>query len=111
MANIITALIVAHALLVLLILVISSLPLYFAVKLVGGTTGIVKVILISLILSFASFSAFRFLNMFAGIFMLVATLFVYSLAFRISLLRSFIAWILQNIFVIVAILLSLAFLV
>lgn len=101
----ITALIAAHTLLVIIALVISALPLYFAVKLVGGEAGIVKIILISLLLSFASFGATRFIGIFAGIFMLIATLFVYNLAFKISFLKAFIAWLLQYVFVLVAILL------
>lgn len=99
----IAALIAAHTLLVIIALIISALPLYFAVKLVGGEAGIVKIILISLLLSFASFGAARFIGIFAGIFILIATLFVYKLAFKISFLKAFIAWILQYIFVFIAI--------
>jgi len=95
----IAALIAAHSLLVIITLIISALPLYFAVKLVKGEAGIVKIILISLLLSFASVGAARFIGIFAGIFMLIATLFVYKLAFKISLLRAFIAWVLQYVFV------------
>lgn len=99
----IPALIAAHTLLVIIALIISALPLYFAVKLVGGEAGIVKIILISLLLSFASVGATRFIGIFAGIFMLVATLFIYKLAFKISFLRAFIAWVLQYVFVLIAI--------
>ena len=98
----VTALIAAHTLVVILVLIISALPLYFAVKLVKGEAGIVKIILLSLLLSFASVGAARFIGIFAGIFMLVATLFVYKLAFKISLLRAFIAWVLQYVFVLIA---------
>ena len=101
------ALITAHTLLIIITLIISSLPLYLAVKFVKGEAGIVKIIMISLILSFSSMGAARFIGIFAGIFMLAATLFVYKLAFRISLLKSFIAWILQYIFVFIAIVFSL----
>lgn len=99
----IAALIAAHALLIILTLVISALPLYFAVKLVGGEAGIVKVILINLLLSFASVGAIHFISIFAGIFMLIATLFLYKIAFKLSFLRAFIAWFLQYVFVLIAI--------
>ncbi len=103
----ITALLIGHALIVILALIISALPLYFAVKLVGGEAGIVKIILISLLLSFASFGAARFIGIFAGIFMLIATLLVYKLAFKISFLKAFIAWILQYVFVFIAVMVAL----
>lgn len=93
----------AHILLVIVTLVISALPLYFAVRLVGGEAGIVRVILISLILSFASIGAASFIGIFAGLFMLIATLFVYKIAFKVSILRAFIAWLLQYVFVFIAI--------
>lgn len=99
----IAAIIAAHTLLVLFVLVLSALPLYFAVKLIGGEAGIVRIILMSLILSFASFGAANFIGVFAGVFMMFATLFVYTVAFRISFLKAFIAWILQYVFVFIAI--------
>lgn len=95
--------IAAHTLLVIAALVISALPLYFAVRLVGGEAGIVRIILISLILSFASVGAARFIGIFAGLFMLIATLFVYKIAFKISFLRAFIVWVLQYVFVFIAV--------
>lgn len=106
----IVALIAAHTLLVILVLVISALPLYFAVKLVGGEAGIVKIILVSLILSFASVGAARFIGILAGLFMLFATLFIYKIAFKISIFRAFLAWVLQYVFVFLAIFIVLMFL-
>lgn len=99
----ITALIGANTLLVIITLILSALPLYFAVKLVGGHAGIVKIILMSLLLSFASMGATFFIGVFAGLFMLIATLFVYQLAFKISLIKAFMAWVLQYVFVFIAI--------
>ncbi|MBW2974964.1 hypothetical protein KY366_04570 [Candidatus Woesearchaeota archaeon] len=99
----IAALITANILLVIAALIISALPLYFAVKLVGGETGIVRIILISLMLSFASVVAAQLIDIFAGLFMLFATLFVYKIAFKISFFRAVIAWILQYVFVFIAV--------
>src|SRR3989339_1462294 len=100
----IAAIIAAHTLLVIIALILSALPLYFAVKLVGGEAGIVKVILIGLLLSLASFGAANFIGNFAGIFMLIITLFIYQIAFKISLIKAFIAWIMQYVFVFLAVL-------
>ena len=97
------ALIAANALLVIIVMIVSALPLYLAVKFVGGEAGIVKIILMSLVLSFASLGAARFIGLFAGLVMLIGTLIVYKLAFKISLLKAFIAWVLQYVFVFVAV--------
>ena len=88
---------------VLVSIVLSAIPLYIVVKLVKGETGFVKVILIGLILSLASAGAYNFIGMFAGIAMLIFTLFAYKIAFKITLMKAFIVWILQYVFVAVAI--------
>lgn len=97
------ALIAANALLVIIVLILSAIPLYLAVKFVGGEAGIVKIILMSLILSFASLGAASFIGVYAGLVMWIGTLFVYQIAFKISLLKAFIAWVLQYVFVIIAV--------
>jgi len=86
---------------VLAVLVISALPLYFAVKLVGGEAGLLKVILIGLLLSLASAGATRFISMLAGVIMILLTFFAYKVAFKLGWIRAFIAWILQYIFILV----------
>ena len=95
-------LIAANIVVIIGVLVVSALPLYFAVKFVGGEAGIVKVILIGLLLSLASIGAYHFIGIFAGMFMLIATLLVYKIAFRLSFLKAFIAWVLQYVFVVLA---------
>jgi hypothetical protein len=97
----------SHLVLIIAALVISALPLYFALKLVGGQGGIFRILVLSLLLSFASIGAARFIGIFAGLFMLFATLFVYSLAFKISIFRAFIAWVLQYVFVFLAVFIAL----
>ena len=106
----IAAILAANMLIVIITLIISALPLYFAVKFVKGEAGIVKIILVGLVLSFISIGAARFIGIFAGFFMLLGTLFVYSIAFKISLFRAFLAWVLQYLFVFIAVALTLFFL-
>lgn len=101
------AVLAANMLIVIIALIISALPLYFAVKFVKGEAGIVKIILVGLVLSFISVGAARFIGVFAGLFMLLGTLFVYSLAFKISIFKAFLAWVLQYVFVFVAVLIVL----
>jgi|TARA_B100002003_G_C13885651_1_gene432134 hypothetical protein len=101
----IISLISANALLVIIVLIISALPLYLAVNFVGGEAGKVKILLISLVLSFASLGATRFIGLVAGLVMLIGTLVVYKLAFKISLLKAFMVWVLQYVFVFIAVVL------
>jgi hypothetical protein len=101
----IISLIAANALLVIIVLILSALPLYLAVKFVGGEAGKVKILLVSLVLSFASLGATRFIGIFAGLVMLIGTLIVYKLAFKISLLKAFMVWVLQYVFVFIAVVL------
>jgi len=106
----IVTIIAANMLIILIVLILSALPLYFAVKLVGGETGLIKIIAISLLLSLASAAATHFIGIYAGILMLAFTLFIYKLAFKISLLKAFIAWLMQYVFVVVAIITAVYFL-
>jgi len=106
----IAAILAANMLIVAIALILSALPLYLAVKFVKGEAGIIKIILVGLLLSFASVGAARFIGVFAGLFMLIGTLFVYSIAFKISLFRAFLAWVLQYVFVFIAVAITLFFL-
>ena len=105
----IISLISANALLVIIVLILSALPLYLAVNFVGGEAGKVKILLISLVLSFASLGATRFIGMFAGLFMLIGTLIMYKLAFKISLMKAFLVWALQYVFVFIAVVIVMFF--
>ena len=97
----IETIIAANIPLIIAVLFISIFPLYFAVKSVGGTTGIIRGLFIGLFLSFASLGAAHFIDIIAGVFMLLATLIAYKIAFRISFAKAFMVWILQYIFVVI----------
>lgn len=97
-------LLLAHSLILMIAIVISALPLYISIKLVGGEGGLIRIVMISIILSFASLGAARFIGLFAGIFMVIATVFVYMVAFRLSLIRVILVWLLQYLFVLLAVL-------
>ncbi len=105
----IAAILAAHMLIIILALIVSAIPLYLAIKFVKGEAGIVKIIMVGILLSFASVGAARFIGVFAGLFMLIGTLFVYQIAFKISLFRAFLAWVLQYLFVFIIVSISLFF--
>ena len=74
---------------IVLLLVISSLPLYFAVKFLGGKATILKVIFVNL-----------FVGIISGVLSIpllgfILLLFIYKKFFELSWLNAFFAWILQ----------------
>ena len=87
-------------LVVVAILIISALPLYFAVKFLGGKATIFKVLMVNLIIGVIGAT----LDMPVVGFILL--LFVYKKVFKMSWLSALLAWILQ--FVVAGALLFLA---
>lgn len=82
------------------ILIISALPLYFAVKMLGGEASVLKVLLVNLIAGIIGVVVNSHLVAF------LMLIFVYKMMFRLSWIGAFIAWVLQ--FVIAALLVALA---
>ena len=74
---------------VVAILIISALPLYFAVKFLGGKATIFKVLMVNLIVGVIGAA----LDM--PVIGFVLLLFVYKEVFKMSWLSAFLAWILQ----------------
>ncbi|MBW6461927.1 MAG: hypothetical protein K0B07_02680 [DPANN group archaeon] len=72
-----------------LILVLASLPLYFAVKFLGGEVTILKVILLNFIVAIIS----GLLSI--PLLGFILLLFIYKKFFELSWLNAFLAWILQ----------------
>jgi len=89
----------------LIILVISSIPLYVAVRLLGGKTSLFKVIMVNIVAGIvisalkAAYSSFIW-----SILVFLTLLYIYKEMFRIGWLRSFFAWLMQ--FVIFAAIMS-----
>ncbi|MFH1126684.1 MAG: hypothetical protein ABIG84_04335 [archaeon] len=81
-----------------LIILISALPLYFAVKLLGGEATIFKVLMVNLI---AAIVGAVFKLPLIGFLLL---LFIYKEVFKLSWFGAFAAWILQ--FVVAAVLVA-----
>lgn len=86
------------------ILIISAIPLNVAVKMLGGKSSIVKVLLVYLMVSLFIMLIEYFIGQgfFASIVVFIGMLFFYKHMFKMGWLRSFLAWIAQ--FVIIAIL-------
>jgi len=90
-----------------IIIVLSAVPLYLAVKFLGGRATILKVIIVNIIAGIAV-PAVKFLvglylvgkGTYAGIIAFLFMLLVYKIFFRLGWIRAFLAWILQ--FVVIA---------
>ncbi len=83
-------------------IIISALPLYLAVKALGGKTSILKTFLINIIGGLAVSLVNYFFETWGGILAFIVLLFIYMWAFKLGPIRAFFAWLLQ--FVIVAVL-------
>lgn len=82
------------------LLIISALPLYFAVKILGGEASVFKVLFVNLIAGIVGIVV----NSHLVTFLLL--IFVYKLMFRLSWIAAFFAWMLQ--FVIALLLVGIA---
>lgn len=86
----------------IIILAIVSLPLYIAVKLIGGKTGIIKVIITNVIAGIIMGILRGYLPDYGTlvvIITLIALFFVYKIMFDIGWIKAFFAWFLQGIIV------------
>ena len=91
-------------------LIVSAIPLNLAVKMLGGDSSILKVILANIAVGLiAIFIAMQF-GIYAGIIPFLIMLFVYKYMFEIGLFKAFIAWILQFVIIIVIIFVLIVFL-
>ena len=80
-----------------IVLAISAIPLYIAVKVLGGEASILKVIVTNLLVGFMGVLIYFEFPAFSGIITMVALLLIYSFMFKLSIIRAFVAWILQGI--------------
>ena len=86
------------------ILLISSIPLYFGLKFAEGHVSLVKVLLVSMVLSIVAVASTQFIGIFAGILVLLATVAVYQILFKLPWSQAFLVWLIQYAFVVVVIL-------
>ena len=100
-----TSLISANILIIIIVLLVSALPLYFVVKLLGGHSTILKVFLVNFLAAGISLVLTVYVQSFVGLFSFMLTLIIYKIIFDLSLLRAFFAWILQYVIAVILIVL------
>lgn len=85
----------------LLIIILSAIPLNIAVKLLGGKSSIVKVIFANIIVAVLGYLIQSQIGVFAGLLTFIIMLFVYKIMFDMGWIRSFLAWLLQYVLILI----------
>ena len=95
---------ITNILLLFILFLIASLPLYLAVKLLGGKTGILKAIFVNILAAIVVTIA-QSLVSWGNILGLVLLIWMYREFFRLKWIKALLVWILQIIIVIAGMLL------
>lgn len=82
-------------LIIAVIFIVAALPLHISLKLMRARTTILKTVLVSIIAGIAVYVIRSEFGIWGGLIAFLAMLFIYKVAFRIGLLRAFVAWLLQ----------------
>jgi hypothetical protein len=85
-------------LVIILLFVISALPLYLAVKVLGGKTNIIKTILVMIVAGILT-AIITAIFPFGGIIAFILLIWIYHEMFRLKWIKALIAWVLQLIFI------------
>ncbi len=82
-----------------LIVLLSAVPLYIAVRLLGSRVSFLKVILVNAIVAIITSYLSARKGIFAGFLAFILTIFIYREMFRLKWLKAFFAWLLQLIII------------
>ena len=83
-----------------IIILFSSIPLYLAARLLGGRTGIIKVIFVNFIAGIIIPLIKEKISFLGGIIAFIVLLLIYKVLFRVGWIRALLIWIVQ--FIIIA---------
>ena len=84
-------------LVLLIVLVISALPLHFAVKILGGKSTIIKVIVVNVLVSIIIGITNSYFGLIAGFVFFLILIVIYKLLFKMGFIRVILAWLLQSV--------------
>ena len=90
----------------IIIFLLSSLPLHFAVKLWGGETNLLKTALVALIAGIIVSIIQLFFSVWGGLIAFIILLFIYRTMFDVGWIRSFLVWLMQLVFIVVFLVLA-----
>jgi len=78
---------------------ISSLPLYFSVKMLKGKTTVLKTMVVSFVAGILSIILKQFFGFIGGFMGFILMIWLYHEVFRLKWFKSFLAWLLQFVFI------------
>lgn len=87
-------------LVIILVWIATSLPLFFAVKMMGGDASLFKVLLTNTLITLASLAATWFFG-FGGLFVFLLIIPTYMLMFQLGFFKAIFAWLIQYVLAIV----------
>ena len=90
----------------LALFIISAIPLWLAVKMLGGRGSVFRVIGVNLLVGLVAFAVRAVFSTWAGLIAFILMIWIYKDFFRLGWIRALLAWLLQ--FVVAALLLVLA---
>jgi len=90
--------IIIGAFVFIIILIISALPLYLAVKMLGGKTTIFKTILVNILGGIIVYLVNHFFTTWGGLIAFILLIWFYREMFRLKWFKALLAWLLQLIF-------------
>jgi hypothetical protein len=90
---------IANILILLVIIIISSLPLYFAVSFLGGRTSILRTFIVMLIVAGTSIIIQLFLPIWGVLVSWIVMIWIFHEFFRLKWLKAIFAWILWIVFI------------
>lgn len=90
---------------------LSSLPLHFSVKLLGGKTSILKTMLVVFVSGIIVTAIQNYVQLIGGLIAFLVLIWIYHEIFRLKWFKAFAAWLLQFVFIVIIYLLAAIFLV
>ncbi|MBI2208972.1 hypothetical protein HYU50_05760 [Candidatus Woesearchaeota archaeon] len=97
MEPLLTILIILFA--IMLVFIIASLPLYFAIKFLGGKTTLFKAVIVNLFAGFLILLIHIYFKTYGSIIAFLSLVLVYRESFRLKWWKAFFVWLVELFFV------------
>ncbi len=85
----------------LAVFLLSALPLYFSVKVMGGKTGLLKIIIVNIIVALVAFAIKMQFDTWGGVIAFILMILIYKYMFKIGWIRAILVWLLQFVFAVI----------
>ncbi len=95
---------------IVVLFVVTALPLYLAVKMLGGETTILRTVLVMILTGFLVSLSHSLGGIYGGFIAFIVTLWLYRIVFRLGWVRALLVWAGQFVIVVLFYLLMLAIL-